>query len=94
TFSDSEAVTLLDGERFETSLPNQADRVGNLTVGYEDEKWNLRLTMTHKSENLEEIDGELLRMEDSHQQLDFSSKYYINQNMNLYFNAINITDEP
>lgn len=94
TFSDSEAVTLLDGKRFETSLPNQADRVGNLTVGYEDEKWNLRLTMTHKSENLEEIDGELLRMEDSHQQLDFSSKYYINQKMNLYFNAINITDQP
>lgn len=94
TFSDSEAVTLVDGKRFETSLPNQADRVGNLTVGYEDEKWNLRLTMTHKSENLEEIDGDLLRMEDSHQQLDFSSKYYINQNINLYFNAINITDEP
>ncbi|ALS99374.1 TonB-dependent receptor [Lacimicrobium alkaliphilum] len=94
TFSDSEAVTLLDGERFETSLPNQSDRVGNITVGYEDNQWSLRLTMTHKSENLEEIDGDMLLMEDSHQQVDFSGKYYINQNMHLYLNAINITDEP
>lgn len=94
TFSDSEAVTLLDGERFETSLPNQSDRVGNITVGYEDNQWSLRLTMTHKSENLEEIDGDMLLMEDSHQQVDFSGKYYISQNMHLYLNAINITDEP
>ncbi|WP_088329732.1 TonB-dependent receptor [Lacimicrobium sp. SS2-24] len=94
TFSDSEAVTLLDGERFETSLPNQSDRVGNLTLGYEDNQWSLRLTLTHKSENLQEIDGERLLMEDSHQQLDFSGKYYINQDMHLYLNAINLTDEP
>jgi TonB-dependent receptor len=94
TFSDSEAVTLLDGERFETSLPNQSDRVGNITVGYEDNQWSLRLTMTHKSENLEEIDGDMLLMEDSHQQVDFSGKYYISQNMHLYLNAVNLTDEP
>ncbi|GGD66102.1 TonB-dependent receptor [Lacimicrobium alkaliphilum] len=94
TFSDSEAVTLLDGERFETSLPNQSDRVGNFTLGYEDNHWSLRLTMTHKSENLEEVDGDMLLMEDSHQQLDFSGKYYISEDMHLYLNAINITDEP
>jgi TonB-dependent receptor len=94
TFSDSEATTLLDGERFETSLPNQSDEVGNVTVGYEDNQWSLRLTMTHKSSNLEEIDGDMLRLEDSHQQVDFSGKYFITQNMHVYFNAINITDEP
>ncbi|GAB3031876.1 TonB-dependent receptor [Bowmanella dokdonensis] len=94
TLSDSEAVTFLDGERFETSLPNQSDKVGNLTLGYEDHAWSLRLTLSHKSENLEEIDGDMLRMEDSHQQLDFSGKYYINQQMHLYFNAINLNDEP
>ena len=27
-------------------------------------------------------------------QLDFSSKYYLNDNMNVYFNATNLTDEP
>lgn len=94
TFSNSDAVTLLDGERFETSLPNQSDQIGNLTFGYEDNAWSLRLTMTYKSDNLEEIDGELLRIEDDHQQIDFSGKYFINEDLNLYFNAININDEP
>lgn len=93
TLSSSDAVTLLDGERFETSLPNQSDKIGNLTVGYESNKMSLRLTMTYKSDNLEEIDGELMRMEESHQQLDFTGKYYLNQKMYLYLNAINITDE-
>ncbi len=94
TLSDSEAVTFLDGERYETTLPNQSDRVGNLTVGYESDKLSLRLTMSYKSENLEEIDGDLIRMEDAHQQLDFTGKYFMNDNLYFYFNAININDEP
>lgn len=94
TFSSSDATTFLDGERYETSLPNQSDTVGNLTLGYENNSVSLRLTMTYKSENLEEIDGDMLRMEDDHQQVDFSGKYYINDNMLLYVNGINLTDEP
>ena len=94
TFSDSDAETLLDGELYNTSLPNQSDKIGNLTLGYESELFSLRLTMSYKSENLEEIDGDLIRMEDSHQQVDFMAKYFINQNMHVYFNAININDEP
>ncbi len=93
TFSSSDAVTMFDGERYETSLPNQSDKIGNVTIGYESNLLSLRLTMTYKSENLEEIDGELIRMEDAHQQVDFTSKYFINQDMHVYFNAINITDE-
>lgn len=94
TFSDSEAVTFLDGERYETTLPNQSDTVGNFTLGYENKSVSLRLTMAYKSENLEEIDGDLIRMEDDHQQVDFSAKYFVNENFNVYFNAVNITDEP
>lgn len=94
TFSTSDATTLLDGERYDTNLPNQSDTVGNLTLGYENNVVSLRLTMTYKSENLEEIDGDMLRMEDDHQQVDFSGKYYISDNMMLYVNGINLTDEP
>ena len=94
TLSDSEAVTLLDGERYETRLPNQSDKVGNITVGYESELVSLRLTLSYKSENLEEIDGDLIRMEDAHKQLDFMGKYFINKNMYVYFNGINLNDEP
>ncbi|MEP1382988.1 MAG: TonB-dependent receptor [Paraglaciecola sp.] len=94
TFSSSDAVTFLDGERYETSLPNQSDRIGNFTIGYESQQMSVRVSMTYKSENLEEIDGDLIRMEDKHQQMDFMGKYFINQNMHVYFNAINLTDEP
>lgn len=94
TFSTSDATTLLDGEEYKTSLPNQSDTVGNLTVGYEDNSWSLRLAMTYKSKNLEEIDGDFIRMEDTHQQFDFMGKYYINEDMTVYFNAINLNDEP
>ncbi|WP_420934609.1 TonB-dependent receptor [Alteromonas sp. A081] len=94
TFSNSDAVTMLDGERFETNLPNQSDTVGNVVVGYENDKLSLRLSMTYKSDNLEEIDGGMLRIEDDHQQLDFVAKYYINNDMQVYFNGINLGDEP
>ena len=94
TFTDSEATTLLDGERFETSLPNQSDRIGNLTIGYENNDFSLRVAMTYKSDNFEEIDGDMLRIEDDHTQVDFMAKYFINDSMVMYFNGINLTDEP
>ncbi len=94
TFSSSDATTFLDGERFETRLPNQSDRIGNITLGYEGNDVSLRLTAAYKSDNFEEIDGDMLRIEDDHTQLDFMAKYYINDTMNVYFNAININDEP
>jgi|TARA_Y100001934_G_scaffold158230_1_gene189277 TonB-dependent receptor len=94
TFSNSNATTLLDGERYKTSLPNQSDTVGNLTVGYEANQFSLRLTMAYKSKNLEEIDGDMIRMEDAHQQFDFTGKYFVNDDVTVYFNAININDEP
>ncbi|QJR79477.1 TonB-dependent receptor [Alteromonas pelagimontana] len=94
TFSTSDATTLFDGEEIDMSLPNQSDRVGNLTVGYEANDWSLRLTMSYKSENLEELDGDMIRIEDDHQQVDFMAKYFINEDMQIYFNAINLNDEP
>ncbi|AIF98697.1 TonB-dependent receptor [Alteromonas australica] len=94
TFTDSEATTYLEGETYETQLPNQSDRVGNLTFGYEANAFSLRLAMTYKSENFEEIDGDMLRFEDDHTQVDFMAKYFINDDMQLYFNAVNLTDEP
>ena len=93
TFSDSDATTIVDGKTIKTSLPNQSDKIGNLTAGYETKKLSLRLTMSYKSENVDEIDGDMIRMEDAHQQLDFMAKYFINDNMHVYFNAININDE-
>ncbi|EWH09341.1 TonB-dependent receptor [Catenovulum agarivorans DS-2] len=94
TLTDSEATTIVDGEVFETQLPNQSDTIANFTLGFENDTVSLRLTSVYKSKNLEEIDDGMLRYEDAHTQLDFSGKYYINQQTHIYFNAVNINDEP
>ncbi|MCU4676793.1 TonB-dependent receptor [Catenovulum sp. 2E275] len=94
TFTDSEATTIVDGEAFETQLPNQSDTTANFTLGYESDLLSLRLTSVYKSKNLEEIDDGLLRYEDAHTQFDFTAKYYINQQTHVYFNAVNLNDEP
>ncbi|WP_016957694.1 TonB-dependent receptor [Catenovulum agarivorans] len=94
TLTDSEATTIIDGEVFETQLPNQSDTIANFTLGFENDTVSLRLTSVYKSKNLEEIDDGMLRYEDAHTQLDFSGKYYINQQTHIYFNAVNINDEP
>ena len=94
TFTDSEATTFLDGEKFETQLPNQSDRIGNITIGYEANDFSVRLATTYKSDNFEEIDGDMLRFEDDHVQVDFMARYYINDSMQVYFNGINLGDEP
>ena len=94
TLTDSEATTIIDGEVFETQLPNQSDTIANFTLGFENNTVSLRLTSVYKSKNLEEIDDGMLRYEDAHTQLDFSGKYYINQQTHIYFNAVNINDEP
>jgi TonB dependent receptor. len=36
----------------------------------------------------------MLRFEDDHVQIDFMARYYINDSMQVYFNGINLGDEP
>lgn len=75
-------------------LPNQADTVGNVMIGYENNKYSARLSTTYKSESFQFIDNDTSVYEDTHTQMDFTAKYYLNDTMQLYFNAVNLTDEP
>ncbi|MBB1433359.1 TonB-dependent receptor [Pseudoalteromonas sp. SG43-6] len=83
--------TFIDADE---KLPNQADTVANIIVGFENHAISTRLSASYKSESFQFDDADMAVYEDSHMQLDFSSKYYLNDNMNLYFNATNLTDEP
>ncbi|MCC2606961.1 TonB-dependent receptor [Planctobacterium marinum] len=76
------------------ALPNQADRVGNLAIGYENNQLSARLTWSHKSESFQFDDQDAPVYEDVHNQLDLNVKYYINDNMHLYVNGVNLNDEP
>jgi TonB-dependent receptor len=75
-------------------LPNQADTVGNAMLGFENNYISLRLSSTYKSENFKFTDNDADVYQDAHMQIDFSAKYFINNTTQIYFNAINLNDEP
>lgn len=84
-------ATFIDADE---RMPNQADTVGNLSLGYEANDFSLRLTWTHKSDTFRQLDQKARVSQDEHNQIDFNAKYFVNDSLNLYFNAINISDEP
>ncbi|NMR24403.1 TonB-dependent receptor [Pseudoalteromonas sp. NEC-BIFX-2020_015] len=75
-------------------LPNQADTVANVLIGFENNTISTRLSASYKSKSFQFDDADMAVYEDSHMQLDLSSKYYFSDNINVYFNATNLTDEP
>lgn len=76
------------------TLPNQADRVGNLALGYETDSLSARVTWSHKSRSFQFKDQGTDVYQDAHNQIDLNVKYFINDNLNLYFNGVNLNDEP
>ncbi|WP_448245450.1 TonB-dependent receptor [Thalassotalea agariperforans] len=78
----------------DNDLPNQADTLANLMLGYENNKFSARLSTSYKSESFQFVDNDSSVYEDTHTQVDFTAKYYFSETMQVYFNAVNITDEP
>ena len=75
-------------------LPNQSDTVANLMFGYESDHFSTRLSASYKSKSFSQEENDARVMQDAHTQLDFSAKYYFNDQTQIYFNAVNLTDEP
>ncbi|MBU2224013.1 MAG: TonB-dependent receptor [Gammaproteobacteria bacterium] len=102
TITGSEAqLDWLDDDQWQqrnTQLPSQSDRTANLAVGYESDLLSLRLAANYKSAYLAEVgditDSTYDVYADDHLQLDFSSKYKVNSGVQLYFNIVNLNDEP
>lgn len=89
-----------DGTLFrrEVALPSQSDKTANLSLGYETDTISLRLAANYKSKYLAEVgdvtDAAYDVYSDDHLQLDFTGKWTIRRGMQLYFNVINLSDEP
>ncbi|SEI00917.1 TonB-dependent receptor [Rheinheimera pacifica] len=89
-----------DGTLFsrEVALPSQSDKTANLSLGYETDVISLRLAANYKSKYLAEVgdvtDAAYDVYSDNHLQLDFTGKWTIRRGMQLYFNIINLNDEP
>jgi TonB-dependent receptor len=89
-----------DGTLFsrEVALPSQSDKTANLSLGYETDVVSLRLAANYKSDYLAEV-GDITDKEydvhaDDHMQVDFTSKWTVQPGMQLYFNVVNLNDEP
>ena len=79
------------------SLPNQSDTVGNLMLGWEDDTLSLRLSANYKSAYLYELASINDKAHDLHVDaqtfVDFSARYSLTKNLQVSFEAQNITDE-
>ncbi len=100
TLTDSEADLGLSDSTDRSSkikLPEQADTTGNLVLGYERGPWSLRVSAAYKSENLRGInvdDAAEDTHQDDHLQIDLSAKFDVSDTVQLYFNGVNLNDEP
>lgn len=97
TFASSDAdIDTIEGPR-NIRLPGQSDTTANFTIGYDSDKLTLRLAANYKSDYLDEVDAESAANDvvvDNHFQLDVSARYFVSDNIQLFFEAININDEP
>jgi TonB-dependent receptor len=78
------------------TLPGTSEHVANLALGYEKGPVSLRLAWGYRDEYLLEVsqDGESDYVVSDYDSLDFSAKYQATDRVQLFFEAINITDEP
>lgn len=79
------------------SLPGQSDLTGNLTLGWENQRLSLRLSANYKSDYLSEV-GDVLDKRydykvDDQLFVDFSASYFLMDNLQVFFEAQNLTDE-
>ncbi|MDJ0920280.1 MAG: TonB-dependent receptor [Henriciella sp.] len=92
TLADSES-TLPDGR--EVRFLNQADTVWNLALGYDKGPWDLRVSANFRGNNLDElIEEDLDRTIDDRLLVEASAKYDVSDNLQIYVEGKNLTDEP
>ncbi len=77
------------------SLPATSKHTFNAVLGYEWGPLSLRLAGTYRDMFLDELGGsaEADRLIDDHFQLDFSAKYRVTDNVQVFYEWINITEE-
>lgn len=97
TLTDSDS-TLPNGR--DVRFLNQADTVWNVALGYDRGPWDLRISANFRGDSVDELfdtdpgDEALDRTIDSRTLIEASAKYKINDNLQIYLEGKNLTDEP
>jgi TonB-dependent receptor len=88
------AVAERAGESF--SLPESAERAGNLYLGYEDGKFSSRLSVSYRDKFLSEVgdDSNYDIYVAAHTQVDLTASYKLSKHVELVAELVNLTDEP
>ncbi|NIF28201.1 TonB-dependent receptor [Pantoea sp. Tr-811] len=98
TLSKSHATLEGAGGKRGIDLPNQSDTVGNVMLGWENDRLNLRLAANYKSGYLLEVaaldDKAHDQYADDQVHVDFKAGYFLTPELQLTFEAQNIFDEP
>lgn len=95
TWTDSEAE-FPDREGDKASLPGQSDNLGNIAISYEKGWFSGLLSYNFHGKYIDEVGEDETEdvYYDDHYQLDFSSKFRIDDNWRLFLELNNLTDEP
>ena len=95
--SSADGITNEDGDlRTDIDLPNTAPHMFNGSLGYADKKITARLSANFSDSYIDEIGGNAFedRYYDTQFFLDFSASFTISDNLRLYADLNNITDQP
>lgn len=94
TFADSESSASVRADEI-FSLPNQRDVLGNLSLGWENDRLSLRVAANHKGKALAVLasDREADVYSRAVTQVDFNVRYDLTDRVRLFLDAANLTDE-
>ncbi len=94
TYTDSEATVFDRDDKLPFFL--QSRDVANVSLYWEKHGFEARLAWSYRSEYLDEVGGDA--EEDlyiaAHSQVDFKASYAVGDHFDIYFEALNLTDEP
>ncbi|HSG33592.1 MAG TPA: TonB-dependent receptor, partial [Sphingomonadaceae bacterium] len=97
TYTDATGLIPTDGDPTdlrEITLPSSAQNTFNAVLGYDKGPIDLRLSGTYRDSYLDEAgdEAEEDRIVDNHFQLDLSAKFRVTQNVQLFYEWININN--
>ncbi|MEQ3656661.1 MAG: TonB-dependent receptor [Dokdonia sp.] len=95
--SSTDGVFTEDGdERNDLDLPGTAPNMFNGSLAYNDNKFNVRLSVNYSDAYIDEIGGTAFddRYYDEQFLVDFNVNYALTPNLRVYLDLLNITDQP
>ena len=105
TLTDGESsFTFEDDKTFTTPFRKLADEAANISLGYEKDRWDVRLAANYRSEYLDwladengsisDLSENNMRWVESYLQVDLTAKYQVSPAMQIKLEAINLGNRP